>query len=179
MSGRIRVTVFLILACLWAPFTWADQLLVNGGAGPQPGASQQNHSFGMDFTFWSHARSYRQEFLIGVGYSYLATDTVDNAQVSIWSIFPQLNLYAPERSGVMPFFFVRALGPSYLNSRKYGEREQAKNFAFQAQVGVGLVFGDEKDWSLSVSYKHFSNAGLSSPNDGFDIPVVISIAWSW
>lgn len=175
----MKVAIFTILTCLWGSVACADQLLLNGGAGPQPGASQRNHSLGLDFTFWSHARSYRQEFLIGVGYSYLATDTADNSQVSIWSLFPQLNLYAPERNGVLPFFFVRALGPSYLNSRKYGEREQAKNFAFQAQVGAGLMFGEQKDWSLSVSYKHFSNASLFSPNDGFDIPVVISIAWSW
>ncbi|MCJ7558360.1 MAG: acyloxyacyl hydrolase [Gammaproteobacteria bacterium] len=179
MPRSMKVAIFPILACLWTSLAWADQLLINGGAGPQPHASQRNQSLGADFTFWSHARSYRQELLVGVGYSYLGTDTVDNSQVSIWSLFPQLNLYAPERSGVLPFFFVRALGPSYLNSRKYGEREQAKNFAFQAQVGVGLIFGEEKDWSLSVSYKHFSNANLFNPNDGFDIPVVISIAWSW
>lgn len=158
----------------------ADNLFtMNMGGGSQPHAIQSNNTAGADFSFWRHERSYRQEILIGVGYTYLSTNTPDNSVVRILSFYPQLNLYAPERNGILPFFFVRALGPSYLSSRQFGDREQGRRVAFQAQVGAGLLIGDQKEWLVSISYKHFSNANLFNPNDGFDIPVLISIGRKW
>lgn len=157
----------------------ANQFIVNGGGGEQPNANQSNRSYGADLVLWRKSRSHRQELFIGVGYTYLGTDTLDHDTVRVWTVFPQLNLYAPERNGVLPYFFVRALSPSYLSSTQYGEREQAKQFAFQAQIGAGLQFGANKQWLVSLSYKHFSNANLFQPNDGFDIPVLLNIGVQW
>ena len=78
---------------------------------------------------------------------------------------------------VRPMFFVRALGPTWLSNRTLGDREQGSNFAFQAQIGAGLWFGEGKDWLVSLSYKHFSNAGLASPNDSFDVPVLLTVGY--
>jgi hypothetical protein len=75
------------------------------------------------------------------------------------------------------YFFVRALGPTYISSNTLGERKQDNHFAFQAQIG----FGYEKKMAsgstmlLQLSWKHFSNANLFSDNDGIDIPFVLSM----
>jgi hypothetical protein len=155
----------------------ADDLiwLVNAGGGGQSNSDQDNRMVGADLIFWQHRRSERQELVIGVGYTDIHTDAGFNEHVQAVSVFPQLNLYGKGNDSVRPMFFVRALGPTWLSERHLGDREQGRNFAFQAQVGAGVWFGREKDWLVTLSYKHFSNAGLFSPNEAFDVPVLLTL----
>ncbi|TCI03298.1 acyloxyacyl hydrolase [Corallincola luteus] len=155
------------------------QLLLNAGGGPQPGGSQTNYTAGADLIFWQYERSSRQTLFLGTGITYLGTDEDVNEEIYAISVFPQLNLYTDKWGENQPYFFVRALGPTYLSSRKLGEREQGKRFAFQAQVGAGVYFGANESWLVSVSYKHFSNANLFSPNDGLDVPILLSLGRRW
>lgn len=163
----------------------SKELIVTAGGGSQPHASQHNRSAGLDFSFYRYERSPKQHLQIGVSYTRIRTDT--DAHDSLWavSIYPQLSLY-PEADGsfralfpdwAAPYFFVRALGPTYLSEKQLGEREQGKHFAFQAQVGLGLKldFSERHTGIASLSYKHFSNGGLFKPNDGMDIPLVLSL----
>ena len=186
---RGSVTGALAMLALWccvdAQNANADQLLITAGGGPQPGSDQTNTTVGIDYSFFKHERSSRQHFLVGVGYTYLHTNTDEFSSMHAISVYPQLNLY-PARDGrfaqrfpdwAFPFFFVRALGPSYISSNQLGDRKQNKNFAFQAQVGAGFLFGleAERRGFVSISWKHFSNANLFNDNDGIDLPLVISL----
>lgn len=155
------------------------QLMLNAGYGFQANTEQNNYSYGADISFYRYDRSPKQALLLGLGYSYLGTDAATNTKLHAISIFPQLNLYALPWYGLQPLFFVRALGPSYLTAKKLGEREQGKHFAFQAQVGAGFYFGVERSWLATISYKHFSNANLFEPNDGIDLPFMLTLARRW
>ena len=158
---------------------FSAQWLVSGGYGKQAGATQHNTTFGCDVIFWQHARSRRQELAVGAGYTYLHTDAPESKTIHALSIFPQLSLYADPIDDATPVFFVRALGPSYLSSRVLGRRKQGKHFTFQAQVGVGIYFGRDRKRLVALSYKHFSNGRLFSPNDGIDVPFVLSFGQRW
>jgi hypothetical protein len=177
-SILMRQAISLILILL--PFTaLADELSVNGGFGHQPHTRQDNWSGGIDWEFWRHARSERQFLSLGAGYTHLRTDAASNTRIRAFSIYPQLTLIAPEIQWPwQPYFFVRALGPTFIDGKKLGEREQAEHFVFQAQVGVGLIAPD-KSWFVAASYKHFSNAELFSPNDGIDLPFVMTLGVRW
>jgi len=155
---------------------YADELIVNFGGGKQFGASQYNKTYGLDYSFYRKIRSYRQHFLLGVSITRMVTDAATNKTVDAISIYPQVNLYPKKQSWGQPFFFVRALAPSYISSNQLGERKQEHNFAFQAQVGFGAYFNypDKRDSFVTLSFKHFSNANIFSENDGFDFPVVLS-----
>jgi hypothetical protein len=150
--------------------------LVNAGGGQQSGSEQDNRMAGADLIFFQHRRSERQELVVGVGYTDIRSNAGFDEHVQAVSVFPQLNLYGKGNGAVRPMFFVRALGPTWLSERNLGDREQGSHFAFQAQVGAGLWFGEDKDWLVSLSYKHFSNAGLYSANEAFDVPVQLSVA---
>jgi hypothetical protein len=149
--------------------------LVNAGVGPQSGSAQENRMAGADLIFYRHVRSERTEFVVGAGYTDIRTNAGFNDHVQAVSVFPQLNIYGKDKGAVRPMFFVRALGPTWLSSRHLGDREQGRNFAFQAQIGAGLWFGKDKDWLVSVSYRHFSNANLASPNEAFDMPFLLTL----
>ena len=179
ISYRFAAIGTLVMGFLLSNDARADDLiwLVNAGGGQQSHSEQDNRMAGADLIFYQHSRSERQEIVIGVGYTDINTNAGFNEHVQAISIFPQLNLYGKDNDSVRPMFFVRALGPTWLSSRHLGDREQGRNFTFQAQVGAGLWFGKDKDWLIALSYKHFSNAGLTSPNEAFDVPVLLTLGY--
>lgn len=163
----------------------ADEILFSLGGGPQPGSSQTNWSASLDYSFYRFERSARQHILVGTSYTYLGTNAASNDNMYAISIYPQISLYPVEGSWAYsitpswaePYFFIRALGPSYISSSRLGDRQQAHNFAFQAQIGLGAVVRTRSGTELimALSWKHFSNADLFDDNDGIDLPVVLNI----
>jgi len=175
MKNRLILLLFLSLSfsgsCLYA-----DEVIVNFGGGKQHSTSQYNKIFGLDYSFYRKIRSHRQHFLLGVSVTRMTTDAATNKTVDAISLYPQINLYPRRQSWGQPFFFVRALGPSYISSNQLGARKQEHNFAFQAQVGFGayLNYKDKRDGIITLSFKHFSNANIFNDNEGFDFPIVLS-----
>jgi hypothetical protein len=163
----------------------ADELLVTLGQGSQPGANQRNETVGLDYSFHRFERSARQHIDVGVSYTRLTTNVADNRNLYALSVYPQITLYPTKTSRAAarsppwaePFFFVRALGLTYISDSALGSRRQADSFAFQAQFGAGVLLnpGAERRTVVAVSWKHFSNADLYTDNDGIDVPLVISV----
>lgn len=170
----------------------ADELQFSLGGGPQLGSdptggsnSQVNHTAGIDYSFYRRDRSPRSSFIIGVSYTYMGANSTEFDRVHALSMYPQLSMYPSPESWVnslvpgdgRPHFFVRALGPSYISANRLGERRQTNNFAFQAQLGVGAWYDlkNGREMSVSISWKHFSNANLFSENDGIDLPIVLNL----
>ncbi|SEP11021.1 acyloxyacyl hydrolase [Aquisalimonas asiatica] len=58
-------------------------------------------------------------------------------------------------------------GPTYISERRLGGREFGGNWQFTSHAAVRLRVADQ----VSIGYRiqHTSNAGLYSPNDGYDI----------
>ena len=163
----------------------ADELLVSAGGGPQPGSSQNNWSASIDYNFFRYERSARQHFLIGASYTHMWTDAASNDEMYAVSIYPQVSFYPEEGSWAYsiapswaePFFYFRALGPSYMSSDRLGDRQQSNNFAFQAQLGIGVLIKNRNNTKtiVAISWKHFSNANLFNSNDGIDFPIVLNV----
>jgi hypothetical protein len=183
------VAVVLIAVGMLPQRVAADELLLTIGQGSQPGAKQRNETLGVDYSFHRFERSARQHIDVGVSYTRLTTNAADNRSLYALSIYPQITLYPTKTSRVAarsppwaePFFFVRALGPTYISDSALGSRRQADSFAFQAQVGAGVVLspGAERRTVVAVSWKHFSNADLYTDNDGIDVPLVISVGMTF
>ena len=169
--------------------TYADSLFINVGGGPQVSGSETYLSGGVDYEFWRHERSKRSAFTLGVSYTHLHSNRGPNKKLHAFSLYPQLVLtpvdknrfqrWLPENS--TPYFFVRALGPTYISEPTIGEREQHNHFTFQAGFGVGLKIQNNRgyEWDARLAWRHFSNANLYDDNDGIDIPVVISVGASF
>ena len=180
-SFKLLTAVFLLIC--FSTSILANDLILTLGGGKQPDSNQENKTASLDFNFFEYKRSDRQTINIGISYTQIKTDFETGKKILAVSIYPQLTLFPPENSWLsnqvskttIPYFFVRALGPTYLNNNTLGDREQSRNFTFQAQVGIGGLFKTKssKENFVFLSWKHFSNANLFSENDGFDFPVVI------
>ena len=183
LAGVIKVLTAFFLLMSFSRAIVADDLILTLGGGKQPDSNQENKTFGLDYNFFEYTRSNKQTVSIGVSFTQLKTNFNTGSKSWAISIYPQLTLFPSEDSWLFnqalktttPYFFVRALGPTYLNNNTLGDREQSRNFTFQAQVGLGILFKTKsnKENFLFLSWKHFSNANLFSKNDGFDFPVVI------
>lgn len=186
-----RLGILIIVVSLCGP-ALADELFFNFGGGPQLGSDrntdetgQVNHTVGIDYSFFRNDRSERSSILVGMSYTYMGANSTEFDRIHAVSIYPQLSLYPTQTSWVRsllpgdsePYFFVRALGPSYISANRLGSRQQANNFAFQAQIGVGvnMFFAEGRHATIAFAWKHFSNANLFSENDGIDLPVVLSV----
>lgn len=155
----------------------AVELAVSAGKGPQFGEDYTNSLLAMDVIFSDWQRSDVQRISFGASVTHLKADTKghDDDLIAL-SVFPELKLFA-ERFGHRWFFQVRALGPTWLSEKQFGEREQAMHFAFLAQVGGGVYFGEGNRGYFNAFYRHFSNANLKKPNDGFDVPLNFSVGY--
>lgn len=180
-----------MLCLCWASLTSANELIFNIGGGPQLGSDQStdetgqiNTTAGIDYSFYRHDRSARSSFQVGLSYTYMQANSDEYDEIHAVSIYPQLTMYPTPESWIRsimpgesePYFYVRALGPSYISANRLGTRQQANNFAFQAQIGVGALIqlSGNRQAMISVSWKHFSNANLFEDNDGIDLPIVLN-----
>src|SRR5699024_3632260 len=132
--------------------------------GPQHKRHQHNSQASVDYNFYRFNRSARQTFSLGMGYTRLWTDAATDRSIKAFSFYPQLTLWPVRESLRGTYFFVRALGPTYISDNRLGSRQHAEHFAFQAQVGVGYrkQLSDDKALMTQVSFKHFSNANWFS-----------------
>ena len=184
-ASHLRRVLCVLCSALICGSALADELLVSAGGGPQPGSSQNNWSASIDYNFFRYERSARQHFLIGASYTHMWTDAASNDEMYAVSIYPQVSFYPEEGSWAYsispswaePFFYFRALGPSYISSDRLGDRQQSNNFAFQAQLGIGVLIKNRNNTKtiVAISWKHFSNANLFNSNDGIDFPIVLNI----
>lgn len=114
----------------------------------------------------------------------MGSDSMTYDNMYAVSIYPQLSLFPGDDSKINsimpewaePFFFVRALAPSYISANRLGDRQQANNFSFQAQIGIGVTIrrSDKTEAIIALSWKHFSNARMFEDNDGIDLPLVLN-----
>lgn len=70
-----------------------------------------------------------------------------------------------------------SVGPSVLSHKMLGHRNLGSAFEFQDLLGLGLRFGDQKQFELSCHYLHYSNAGIAKPNQGIDVKGLISLTY--
>ncbi|UTA47095.1 acyloxyacyl hydrolase [Simiduia sp. 21SJ11W-1] len=160
---------FLATTLAQAQTTQGAELWVYAGGGKQLHTdNQHNQLVGVDVNMLHHQYSDIQTWSLGAGITHLKTDQGEINELVAVSVYPQLTLKLPTAQGIKPFFFVRALGPTYLSARGLGERRQAYSWAFQSQVGVGAYLGNTQQWTANVSFRHYSNADTGKPNEGID-----------
>ena len=180
-----RKFLLLCLMALLVPHVQAGEskheVFVSLGTGPQHNTGQHNSQFALDHNFYELRRSPRSGLSLGAGYTRLWTDADTDRNIDVISLYPQLTLWPVHNSLQGYYFFVRALGPSYLSANNLGKRQQAEHFAFQAQVGIGYrkQLAANNAVLMQVSWKHFSNANLFDDNDGIDIPFVVSLGFAY
>ena len=74
--------------------------------------------------------------------------------------------------GVVPYI-EGSVGFNLLSRTRIDDRELSTAFQFGEYVGVGLAFGDKRQYDVGVRYQHVSNADIKKPNDGLTFGSVV------
>ena len=140
LAGVIKVLTAFFLLMSFSRAIVADDLILTLGGGKQPDSNQENKTFGLDYNFFEYTRSNKQTVSIGVSFTQLKTNFNTGSKSWAISIYPQLTLFPSEDSWLSnqalktttPYFFVRALGPTYLNNNTLGDQRTIKKFYFSS-----------------------------------------------
>lgn len=180
------VTVLLLFAMITIPVSYSvaeniKKFNVTIGYGPQSLSSenrQNNSVIDFNYTFYRYQlKTYNNfSFLLGSGYSYLWTDVDVNKNIHLFSLLPSIRYILPksEHTDFQPFIGV-TIGPSVMSSTTLGYQEQGSRFIFNDFFSIGAKFGSNCEWEICLSWRHFSNGQLFSPNPGFDVPFCVSL----
>ncbi len=68
-----------------------------------------------------------------------------------------------------------AAGPSLMTGNQLGYQEQGSHFLFNDYITIGAYLGENKEWEVSWSWRHLSNADMFLPNPGIDVPFSFSL----
>lgn len=80
-------------------------------------------------------------------------------------VTPQLRLRWAARRSFEPFVDV-GIGVHLLSARDIGDRHLGTRFQFGEHLGLGVVFGECREWAVSVRLMHESNGGIDRENGG-------------
>ena len=116
----------------------------------------------------------RQLSLRGIGsISYwVAPDYHDHHSLFALGLYPVLRLDMAPLAGVVPYVEA-AIGFNLLSHTWIENRRLSTAFQFGEFVGVGLSFGDKRQFDLGARYQHISNADIKRPNDGLTYPSIV------
>ena len=97
---------------------------------------------------------------------YIATVSQPNTNVELGTSFFLKAGVLPQTSKIQPYIKV-GVGLVYMTQHT---REQATQFNFSEQGGVGMHYFFAKDWGLTIEgiYRHLSNASIKHPNQGIN-----------
>lgn len=86
----------------------------------------------------------------------------------------------PESHKVRPYLGISS-GPAYLSNRFFGDRDQGTRLDLQTTLEGGIEFGLKNQRSIDINLHlvHYCNAGLATPNQGFNVPFVLSVGYQF
>ena len=94
-----------------------------------------------------------------------ASEGVSNRSLVDFRAYPVLRLESSTVAGIVPYV-EGSVGLNMLTHTRIDERQLSTAFQFGEFVGVGIAFGDKREFDVGVRYQHVSNADIKKPNDG-------------
>lgn len=109
-----------------------------------------------------------------INYLHL-TENHKNDDLFIFAVSPILR-YPLYQSQKFDFLIEGGVGIAGLSDRKYGDKNLGSYFTFEDRIGFAFRFGAAKRHTISTTYLHYSNGGLSNHNPGIDF---FNLAYSY
>lgn len=180
---RIFTMLALTLLSTRAIYAWDHEVSLGYGWGKEISEDYQNRAFVLSGKFYKFPKI--DNTLIATidgSVSRLHADTDQHQNLTTGAVALGLRAYFadPDVHQVRPYLGVSS-GPAYISDQWFGNREQGANFDIQTTLEGGVEFQLKHNRSIDVNLHmvHYCNAGLASPNQGFDVPYVLSIGYQF
>ncbi|WP_345877640.1 acyloxyacyl hydrolase [Shewanella algae] len=84
--------------------------------------------------------------------------------------------YPLMRGQWLDFYLEAGIGFALLDDSQFAGKDVGSHYQFEDRLGFAFKFGRERKQTGSITYLHYSNAGLSKPNPGLDF---VNLAYSY
>ena len=125
---------------------------------------------------WQHLHIF---FDASFGHWWVSSN-VPYREVNIFAVAPVFRIftkqYALFSTPISPFADL-SIGLSYLSKTRLDSQNLGMHFAFQDQVGIGVVLGKEQRLSISISALHYSNGSMCKKNAGITVPLLVNVGY--
>ncbi len=181
LSRKILPIILLLFLYSQCGLAWEHELSVGYGGGQE---IDENYS---NTLFVINAKVYKfpdidQTLIatIDTSASWLHANTADNNSLFSASVALALRGYFinPHYHMIKPYLEVSS-GPAYISKHKLGDQTQGGLYVLQSTLGGGIEFTKIRGLDLNFHFAHYCNAGLYTPNQGFDFPFIVSIGYLW
>ena len=103
---------------------------------------------------------------------WVAPDSHDHHSLFALGLYPILRFDMEAMGGIVPYIEA-SIGFNLLSHTWIENRRMSTAFQFGEFVGVGVGFGDKRQFDLGARYQHISNADIKRPNDGLSYPSIV------
>ena len=168
----VRVLCGMLLSAIAESAIAVDGAYVTVGGGQHVGV----YGLGLSWAPWKTLpinadSSLSLRGVAGVALWDARNGSSDQSLINI-SVYPVLRLDMTSVPGVVPYI-EGSVGFNLLSRTRIDDRELSTAFQFGEYVGVGLAFGDKRQYDVGVRYQHVSNADIKKPNDGLTFGSVV------
>ena len=122
---------------------------------------------------WVFHRSHHDGFDLyaGTSFSMLRADAATNKHTETFSALGGIGFQLTKH-----LYVDLSIGPSFLTERRLGGRTQDSHFSFQNMFLFRYEL--QEDVSLKFGAVHYTNGGLSSPNESFDVYPLVGVQFT-
>lgn len=164
-------------------YAWDHEISAGYGWGKEINEDYQTTAFVLSGKFYKFPKIDNTLFAtIDGSISQLHADTSDYSNLTTAALALALRAYFinPELHKIRPYLEISS-GPAYLSENQLGKRQQGANFDLQSTLGGGIEFGlkNKRSVDINLHLVHYCNAGLFKPNQGFNVPYVVSIGYQF
>lgn len=138
------------------------------------GTVRAKHSFSV--TYQRLAFRTQKLFSLDWGVSATAFQTeATNENVLAFSIFPTMRFYLMRRKGFDMYTNYSVIGPTYLTKSNIDNLETGPKTTYQDTMGLGMFFGEKRNYNVELRIIHYSNGNIFVNNSGVAIPIQFTI----
>jgi outer membrane protein W len=179
----LAIFAMTLLFTLTNAFAWEHEIAAGYGGGKEIEENYDNHAFlvsGKLYKFKKLDNTLIATIDSSITHIYAQAD--DHQNTTTFSVALALRAYFanPQLHTIRPYLGVSS-GPNYLTSNQLGNRKQGANFDLRTTLEGGVEFGLKNNRGIDVNLQliHYCNAGLAYPNQGFNVPLALSVGYQF
>jgi hypothetical protein len=176
-----KIVTVLLACCLTVPaFAWRHGISFGYGRSQEVGYGYDNSGFFLHGIFYRFNPVDPMLYFSAdgsLGFWHASTRRHKRLNTAAASLAARAYFMPPAQHVYRPYLLL-TFGPVYLSQKHFGEETQGSHFAFQTTLGGGMEYVPGKQGvDLNLRMIHYCNAGLASPNQGFDVFYVLSVGY--
>lgn len=164
-NSLLALVMFAAIALEPMPAFAQPGVAIYGGTG-KDGA---NHGLAIisHRDFWQHSfeSGWRARAHLETSLTHIDGDGLGGNRLSVVGLTPTLRFEPPRSPGFLEF----GIGANYFDQKDINSRKSVgTHFEFGDIIGLGLKFGQRRQFEIGYRLIHYSNAGIRRPNPGVD-----------